>query len=406
MRLLRTLRSVRRQLFTNKVRVFLSLAAIAIGIASVIVVAAVGTGARDSMLSQVESLGKNLITIDAGKVKKVIGRKRQITKVTTLKEKDADAIVENSSYPVAVAPTQDRTLLVKYGNIATSCRVIGTTPEYPAIRNYRVATGRFFSTEENALSARVAVVGTKVVQSLFRGGDPPGEIIRIGGVPFEIVGVLGPKGSSNDGANEDEVVLIPLRTSMRRVFNLDYIKNIYVSAREKDKMGDVERDIRTTLRERHRLDIRGREDDFTIQNSHTALATETETNKSFTYMISGVAGLSLLVGGLGILAIMLLSVRERRSEIGLRIAVGAKSRDVLTQFLFEAVLLCCVGGVLGIVLGFAATLLLEQLTQLNPVISVETIAAAVALSSLLGVFFGVYPARKASQVQPIQALRG
>jgi putative ABC transport system permease protein len=406
MKTLRVLSSLRRRLLPGRLRTVLSLASIAIGIAAAITVTSVGIGARNSMLAQVETMGKNLITIDAGKVREVIGRKRQTTKVTTLKERDCDAILRNSRFPVIASPTQDMPFLVKYANGTTSCRVIGTTPAYPAIRNYRVASGRFFSDEDITLSARVAVVGTKVREILFAGANPLGETIRINKVPFEIVGVLAPKGSSYDGANEDEVVLIPLRTGMRRLFNVDYIKNIYVSVQDKENMGDVEQDIRTLLRESHRLHLRDKEDDFTLQNSYTALAIESSAGKSFTFMIFGVAGLSLLVGGVGILAVMLLSVRERRPEIGLRLAVGAKKKDILAQFLYEAMMLSSVGGVLGIALGIAVTFSLDHMTELQPVISMASIAVAVTVSGLIGVAFGVYPARRASQVQPIQALRG
>jgi putative ABC transport system permease protein len=405
MRLIRILKSARRRLSIRTLRVSLSLSGIAVGIASVIVVVAIGTGARNSMLAQIETMGKNLITIDAGKVKEVIGRKRQTTKETTLKERDCEAIVEGSRYTITAAPTQDRTFLIKYGNGATTARVIGTTPAYPAIRSYRIAAGRCCSDEDNKLSARVAVVGAKIVSSLFSTASPVGEFIRINNVSFEIIGVLAPKGSSYDGANDDEVVLIPLRTGMRRLFNVDYIKNIYVSTQDKSRMGKVERDIRALLRERHRLNIRDKEDDFTIQNSYVTLEAETDTNDSFTLMISGVAALSLLVGGVGILAIMLLSVRERTSEIGLRIAVGARKRDILVQFLFEAVMLSGAGGILGIAGGVAATGALGLFTQLHPLISTESVVLSVAVSTLLGVFFGVYPALKASAVQPIVALR-
>jgi putative ABC transport system permease protein len=193
------------------------------------------------MLSQIEAMGSNLITVDAGIVNEVIGRRRQTSKVTTLTEKDAEAIVEECASVNAVAPTQEQTLLVKYENSLTSTRIIGTTSSYPSIRNYSIASGRFFSQDDNKLSLRAAVIGQKIVEYLFRDGNPIGELIKINKIPFEIIGVLKPKGLSYDGVNEDDVIFIPLNTGMRRVFNVDYIKNIYVQVKNKDEIPTTER---------------------------------------------------------------------------------------------------------------------------------------------------------------------
>ncbi len=367
---------------------------------------ALGEGARNKMLSQIESMGSNLITIDAGKIKEVIGRKRQTQKVNTLKLKDSDAIIEECESIDKIAPTQDGSFLIKYGNGTTSGRVIGTTPDYPAIRNFKIDYGRFFTEEENKISSRVAIIGTKVVDNLFYEANPIGEFIRINNIPFEIIGVLKQKGSSYDGANEDEVIFIPIQTGLRRLYNVDYIKNIYVYVKDKKKMKSSEDEIRELLRERHRLNLRDKEDDFTIQNMYTTLKAENETSSSFTFLISGVAGLSLLVGGVGILAMMLLSVKERTPEIGLRMAVGAKPNDILIQFLLEAVILSSVGGVIGVAAGFFGTSLINHFTDFNAMITGQSILISVVISSFIGIFFGAYPARRASLIQPIKALRG
>lgn len=390
----------------NKSRVFLSLTGIALGIASVIVLVAIGNGASNKMLSQIQSMGTNLITIDAGKVKEVLGRRRQVSKATSLKEKDCEIILEECGSKITAAPTQEQTRLIKYENGTTSGRVIGTTPEYPEIRNFRVARGRFFTDEENKLSSRVVVIGTKVISNLFGNKNPIGEFIRINNIPFEIIGTLESKGSSYDDANEDEIVFIPIKTGMRRLFNVDYIKNIYVHVNNQNNIEAIQNEIQSILRERHKLNLREKEDDFTIQNVYMAIYTEAETTKSFSLLILSVAGLSLLVGSVGILAVMLLSVKERTSEIGLRIAVGAKSKDILIQFLFEAVLLSGFGGILGILAGILCTFLLNCFIDFNSVITFSSVIISVMVSGFLGMFFGVYPARKASRIQPIKALNG
>ncbi|MGD8778357.1 MAG: ABC transporter permease [Ignavibacteria bacterium] len=406
MKLIRIIKSVRHLLFLNKLRVILSLIGIGVGITSVIIMVAIGEGARNKITSQIESMGSNLITIDAGKIEEVIGRKRQTTKATTLKEKDAEALLEECSYINLIAPTQDQTLLVKFRNGLTSARVIGTTSEYPQIRNYKISTGKFFTTNENRFSLRVAVLGQKIIEYLFNGTDPIGEIVRINNIPFEIIGVLKPKGLSYDGANEDEVIFIPLKTGIRRVFNVDYIKNIYVQVTEKIKMASAEEEIRSILRERHKLDIRNKEDDFTIQNMYTALKAENDTNESFTFLITGVATLSLIVGGVGILAIMLLSIKERKFEIGLRIAIGAKPNDILFQLLLEAVILSILGGMAGILSGIIGSYVLGSLTDLSTKVSLLSVTVSVAISVSIGVFFGAVPARTASLIKPVIALKG
>lgn len=386
-------------------RVALSLTGIAIGIAAVIIIVSLGEGARNRMLSQIEAMGSNSITIDAGLVKEVTGRKRQIDKVTTLKEKDVDAITESCSSIIAVAPTQEQTLVIQYGNGSTTGRVIGTYSAFPSIRNFSIASGRFFSQNDNERSLRTAVIGHKFVEYLFRGVNPIGEVITINNVPFEIIGVLKAKGLSYDGANEDDMIFIPLNTGLRRVFNADYLKNIYVKVKSKDQIPAAEKELRSLLRERHRLHVRNKEDDFTIQNVYTAVRVENETNESFTILITSVAALSLLVGGVGILATMLLSVKERKQEIGLRMAVGATANDILFQFLLEAVIVSIAGGAAGIIAGTLGVYLLGVFTDFAIRISLQAALISFGISVMIGIFFGVYPARTASFTEPVKALK-
>jgi putative ABC transport system permease protein len=234
--------------------------------------------------------------------------------------------------------------------------------------------------------------------------NPLGESIRINNAPFEVIGVLEQKGSSYDGANEDEVIFIPLRTGMRRLFNVDYIKNIYVQVKNKNNIKSTQLEIQSVLREKHKLNLREKEDDFTIQNLNTTITAGNDTNNSFSILILSVSGLTLLVGSVGILAVMLLSVKERTSEIGLRMAVGAKSRDILIQFLLEAVILSSLGGLLGIFAGVLGTFTINQLTDLNSQITLFSLLISLIVSIIIGILSGVYPARKASTVQPINAL--
>ncbi|MBI2430271.1 MAG: ABC transporter permease [Ignavibacteriales bacterium] len=405
MKALRIIKSVRRILFLNPLRVTLSLAGIAIGIASVIIIVALGEGARSNMLSQIEAMGSNVITIDAGLVKEVTGRRRQASKVTTLKENDAAAISDECRSVTAVAPTQEQTLVIKYENGSATGRIIGTSPAFPEIRNFSIASGRFFSDEDNKLSRRFAVIGHKFVEYLFRNTDPVGETIKINNIPFEVIGVLKPKGLSYDGANEDDMIFIPLNTGLRRVFNIDYLKNIYVQVKNNEEIPAAERELRSVLRTRHRLQVRNKEDDFTIQNVYTVLQAENETNASFTGLITGVAALSLLVGGVGILATMLLSVKERRPEIGLRMAIGARTNDILFQFLSESVILSVAGGAVGILTGTAGAFLLGMLTDFAIRVSSTAALLSVCISVAIGVFFGAYPAQRASRIEPIKALK-
>ena len=392
-------------MFVNPLRVVLSLAGIAIGIASVMIIVSLGEGARRRMQTQIEAMGSNVITIDAGLVKEVMGRKRQSGKVTSLKEKDAASIAAECSSVAAIAPTQEKTAVIKYAGASVTARIIGTTPSYPSIRNFSLSSGRFISPDDDRLSRRTVVIGQKCVEYLFPSSPPVGEIIKVNNIPFEIVGVLKAKGASYDGANEDDMVFVPFSTGMRRLFNVDYIKNIYVQVRAKETIPIAEQEIRSILRERHKLELHQKEDDFTVGNVYTAVRVENETNESFTFLITCVAALSLLVGGVGIFATMLLSVKVRNPEIGLRMAVGATMNDILYQFLVEAVILSVAGGVLGIVTGTLGASLLGHFSGIAVRMSYRAAIISFVISILIGIFFGSYPARRASKLEPVNALK-
>lgn len=405
MKLFRSLKLSGKSLTSNKLRTFLALTGISIGVAAVIIMVAIGQGAQQGVIRQIERMGTNVLTIKAGQVRKMIRRERQYGDVTTLTVRDSEAITREFPYVTATAPVQARTMRVKYGNISTMTEVVGTTTNLKDIRNYNMTCGRFFSPDENKAGIRVAVIGIDIYKNLFKNLDPTGEIIRINKIPFEVVGVLKPIGISAEGGNEDNRVIIPMRTALRRVFNIKHMKMIYVQTRDKELMNMAEAEIRELLRERHGLVQREKTDDFTIKNQVTALKVERESTDSFTSLIAGIAAIALLVGGIGILAIMLLAVKERTNEIGLRRAVGARSRDILFQFLSEALLLGLAGGLIGILTGAAGAVVIGITTALTTTIPFHAIGLSTLFSLSVGLFFGVYPARKASLLNPVEALR-
>jgi len=405
MRLARNLSLSRRGLGAHKTRTFLALVGLSIGTAAVIVLRAAGDGARREAVAEIEKMGTNLLIVQAGRAQVVAGRARQGNLLSTLTVEDGQAVAAECRTVAAAAPAQDRTLEVKYGDTMTRTMVLGSTADYLRISNSQIASGRLFTDEEAESATRVAVVGDQAARNLFAGADPIGKIIRVGRIPFVVVGVLLEKGVGLGGSNEDDKVLIPLKTGMRRVFNTDYVKTVFVSVRRREEMGEAEREIAAILRERHRLDRHSRPDDFSIQSQATVLAAAESASASFTSMVVGVGAVSLGVGGIGILALMILAVRERTPEIGLRMAVGSRPRDILVQFLSEALMLGLAGGLVGVVLGATAAVTVGLLTKWRMVIAVGPVVLAVISSLGLGLLFGAYPARKAASLDPIVALR-
>ena len=405
MKIARSIRISRKQLIAHPLRTWLSLAGIIIGVSAVIIIVAIGDGAQKEVLSRIEAMGTNLLIVTPGQVQKTAGRQQIRGTVTTLTVEDAEAIAEECPTVRAAAPAQSKKTLVKYDVLASNTTVTGTTPAYRDIRNIQIAKGHFFSEEENTASRRVAVLGRTVVDNLFGGDSPLGETIRIGRVPFEVIGVMEAKGADLSGTDQDDQILIPIRTALRRVFNLDYINTINIEAVRSDAMNPAMKQVTELLRERHRLNKRNAPDDFTILSQTDVLEAQRETADTFTLLIGSIAGISLLVGGIGILAIMLIAIRERTNEIGLRMAVGAGRKDVMTQFILEATILGVSGGIAGIVLGLLGTLAVRLGTSWAISISVPAIALSFGFSLIVGLVFGVYPARRASRLDPIEALR-
>lgn len=405
MKLTRSIALTRRQLLLHRLRTGLALLGIAIGVATVIVMVAVGRGAEQEVMAKIDSMGKNLLTVSAGQVRKMSGRTQVRGTVTTLSVGDARAIAEECPAVIAAAPAQSKKLQVKYAAIGYSTTVIGTSAEYQQVRDYQLSSGAFFSDEDNTGLRRTAVIGQTVRNYLFGSGDPVDQTILIGKVPFVVTGLLEPKGVDISGTDQDDLILIPILTGLRRVFNVPYIGSIFIQAADGAAMAQAGEQVKELLRERHRLDIRGKEDDFLIQSQADVVATQKETGETFTLLIAGIAGISMAIGGIGILAIMLMSVRERVREIGLRMAVGAGRRDILTQFVSEAVVLSAVGGLAGVVFGMLGSAFLGAVTAWQTSISVPSMLLTLAFSMAVGFIGGVYPARQASKLDPIEALR-
>jgi putative ABC transport system permease protein len=397
------LRTALRALGAHKLRTGLMLLGVVVGVAAVVAMVAIGQGTRAEVLRKVESMGANLLTVSAGQLR-FHARRGAGASAITLTERDARAIAEEVPHVVSLAPAQSKKLSVKFEEMSTTTTVVGTTPEFQVARNSRPLSGEFFDDDQVRSSARVAVLGQTAMLNLFAGRDPIGETIRIANVPFLVIGVLEAKGLDIAGQDQDDQILVPLRTALRRLFNVSHLSTIYVSVDDSAAMETAAVTIAEVLRERHRLRP-GAEDDFAIQNQSALLETQAAVSDTFTLLLGSIGGISLLVGGIGILAMTLIAVRERTREIGLRRAVGARRRDILLQFLIETGLLSATGGIGGVAMGIAAAKITSVATGWPMLIPWGVALAAVVFSALLGLAFGVYPARKAAMLDPIVGLR-
>lgn len=405
MKIYRSLKISKKTLLAHKMRTILALLGIIVGVSAVIIMIAIGNGAEQEVVSKIEAMGTNLIVVNAGEIKTTAARRQIRGNVTTLVPEDAEKIEVDINHAVGVVPIQSKKMQVKYGNLSTNTVIVGSTPNFTSVRNFKVARGNFFSAIENKASIRVAVLGSGVVKNIFGRDDPLGATIRIGKIPFKVIGILEPKGVDMYGTDQDDQIIIPLNTALRRVFNQDYISSIYIEIDSKENMEIAESRIRETLRTQHRLDRKNKPDDFTIQSQVDLIEAEKETTDTFTTLTASIAGVSLIVGGIGILAVMLLSIKERTNEIGLRLAVGARRKDIRTQFIFESSFLSLGGGVIGIFIGIIASLSIKHIFDWSIVISLTSVMLSFGFSMVIGVFFGVYPAYRASLLDPIKALR-
>ena len=397
-----------RALRVNKLRSMLTMLGIIIGVGAVITMVGVGGGAQARVAEQIQSLGSNLIIVLSGSTTSGGIRLGQGSQLT-ITEEDANAIAREVSSIQASAPSMRGNAQVVYGNLNWATGIQGVTADYSEVREWPVAAGRFVTSEDVDGATKVALLGQTTAQNLFGDSDPLGQVIRIKKVPFTVIGMLDRKGQNSWGQDQDDVVLIPLSTAKKKVLgvsqaNARAVGAISVKVRPGEDMAEAEAQIRALLRQRHRLQPY-QDDDFTLRNLSEILQTQEESSKVMTYLLAAIASVSLLVGGIGIMNIMLVSVTERTREIGLRMAVGARGRDILMQFLVEAVTLSLIGGVIGIVLGLGGSRAISQFAEWRTQVPPQAVAMAFGFAAAVGVFFGFYPARKAAQLDPIEALR-
>ena len=408
MNLFATLPIAFRALLVNKLRSVLTMLGVIIGVGAVIAMVSVGAGAQARVAAQIQSLGSNLIVILSGSVTSGGVRLGHGSRLT-LTEGDSQAIQREISSVQASAPAVRGGAQVVYGNLNWSTVVHGVTPEYFTVRDWEIAEGRAISAQEASGSAKVAILGQTVMQNLFAGTDPIGQIIRIKKVPFTVIGVLAAKGQTGWGQDQDDTILVPLSTAKTKVLgtslaNARSVGSISVKIQEAGLMKEAETQIRALLRQRHSLQP-SQDDDFMIRNLADVLQAREESSKVMTFLLAAIASVSLLVGGIGIMNIMLVSVTERTREIGLRMAVGARRRDILSQFLVEALALSLVGGLIGVILGLGGSAAIARFAGWPVLILPDSILIAFGFAGAVGIFFGFYPARKAAHLNPIDALR-
>ena len=402
------LRIALRALAVNKLRSALTMLGIVIGVGAVIVMIAVGGGAHARVEEQIRALGSNLLLVTPGSTTSG-GARMGFGSGSTLTEDDVAAI--NREIPEALAaPALRGSAQVIWGNSNWSTQVFGVTPEYLEVRQWPLASGRTFEAGEMAGAAKVALIGATVAKQLFGSADPLDQSIRVKRVPFTVIGVLDVKGQSLMGTDQDDLILVPIKTARSRVLGTASaarnrtIGTIWVKAADGVGTRVVEDQVRALLRQRHRIQA-GADDDFSLRNLQEVMAAQEASSRVLALLLAAVASVSLLVGGIGIMNIMLVSVTERTREIGLRMAVGARTRDILGQFLVEAVTLSLIGGLVGVALGIGTSVLIAELAGWRIVLSAHAVGLAVAFAFVIGVFFGFYPARKAARLNPVEALR-
>jgi putative ABC transport system permease protein len=392
-----------RALARNKARSALTMLGIIIGVASVIAMVSLGQGAQKQVEDQIAGMGTNLLIVSAGSQTSGGLRGGAGTR-TTLTPEDVDAIVRESPAVRVASPSITASVTLVFGNQNWSTRAEGVGRSYPEVRARPVSTGTFFTDTEIRSAARVAIVGRTVAQQLFGGSDPVGQTIRVRNLPFRVTGVLEAKGQSQWGQDQDDTILLPYTTVMKKLLATTYIPTAYISAVSADATSAAEQQIREVLLTRHNIRA-GEEPDFTVRNLTDVAETAASTTRVMTLLLGGIAGVSLLVGGIGIMNIMLVSVTERTREIGIRMAVGARMAHVKHQFLIESVVLGLLGGVTGVFIGIAASIAMSHVFGWPQLISPLAAAGAAVFSMGIGVFFGYYPARKAAGLDPIEALR-
>jgi putative ABC transport system permease protein len=402
----RTCRVAFRALARNKMRSFLTALGIIIGVGAVIAMVSIGEGAKRGIESRFAAMGTNLLFVSPGSQASK-GVHGGWGSMQTLKEEDAAAIGQECPAVMYISPSVSARAQTVYGNKNWNTSISGTGDRYPEVRNWEVEFGSYFDENQVKSAAKVCVLGADVKTNLFEDDDPVGKVIRVKKIPFKVLGVLKKRGESGGFGSRDDMIAIPYTTAMRRLQGIDYIQSVDVRAIAADQMSQAQAQIEELLRVRHRI-APGAEDDFTVRNMSEIAETAAEATQMMTVLLGSIASISLLVGGIGIMNIMLVSVTERIREIGLRMAVGAREKDILLQFLTEAIVLSMMGGLIGIGFGIGASKLIKKIkmfASFNTVVSLESVLMAFFFAATIGIFFGFYPARKASRLDPIEALR-
>jgi len=389
----------------NKLRSFLTMLGIVIGVGAVIAMVALGRGAQQSVRDRIASLGTTLLTVFPSQARGAGGVASSSDRAPLTMD-DAKALEERSTFVAAVQPEMSRSLQVQYENQNDNTSIVGTTANYLEVRRFAIESGRMFSDAEDAARRRVAVLGAQVLTDLglASGEALVGSEIRISGIQFQVIGVLASKGQGGGFANPDDQVLVPIQTARYRLIGSDRIRSISVLAPSEDDIPVTMAEVRRLLRREHRLRP-GQDDDFIIRNQADFLTTLGETTRVFTYLLAGIAAVSLLVGGIGIMNIMLVSVTERTREIGIRKALGATQKTILLQFLIEAVVLCLLGGTIGIILGAGSAIVARSAFQWNTSVGGSSVVIAFVFAAAVGILFGVWPARRAASLDAIESLR-
>jgi len=390
-------------IFSNKLRSFLTMLGIIVGVAAVIAMIAIGQGASVQITQRIKQMGANLLMVrpgaaEFGGVRSAAGSR------TSLTYDDAQAIASDAQFVDKVDANFSRNGQVVYGNKNTNTTINGVTSNFPEVRNFPVDRGTFITEDDNIFMRRVAVLGKTVVTNLFGNEDPIGQYIKINRIIFQVIGVMSTKGSTGGFRDEDDVIFIPLKTAQKRLFGVDYVSTINIEAKSQDVMDKATSEITDLLRDKHNI-RQGQDDDFNIRSQAEILTTVQDTSKTFTILLASIAIISLLVGGIGIMNIMFVSVTERTREIGIRKAIGAQKWDILGQFLIESVIVSLSGGVIGIVIGILASKLTSQFAGWPTVITPVAVVLSFSFAVIVGLTFGFYPARKAALLNPIDALR-
>jgi len=403
MRYLQILKVAYRALTRNKMRSSLTMLGIIIGVGAVIAMVGIGQGAKRMIDSQISSLGDNLLTVFSGSHFHG-GVRGGAGSATDLTADDAQAILDYCPAVAKVSPMVRTGAQVVAGNLNWATSIEGYGPDFISIRSWPLSSGSFFTEQDVRGATKVCVLGKTVVDELFAGQDPVGEIVRINKLPFRVIGVLSSKGQNAFGRDQDDLVIVPYTTAQKKIMGITHIQSIMVSAKDRTMMDAAEQQITALLRQRHKI-MPGQDDDFTVRSQLDIASVAGSTSGVMTILLGAIASVSLIVGGIGIMNIMLVSVTERTREIGLRMAVGAKGRDILVQFLVEAVVLCLSGGIIGILLGAGSSEVISGVLHWPVYISIPAVALAFFFAAFVGIFFGFYPARKASLLDPIEALR-